>query len=219
MKSPLVIDYYTDILCVWAWIAQRRNDELEDQWGNKIDLRPHWLDIFGDTATRIGKQWQDRGGYNGFGKHVLDSSSPYDNAPVSATIWQQARPATSATAHRVLKAVELAFSAQTALSFATTIRKSFFVDTQDIARLDILLSLAEQDGLSPDKLSAHLDNGTAMAALLRDYQTAREKGLKGSPSWVMNNGRQTLSGNVGYRILDANIREITEHPAYEASWC
>ena len=25
---PIVIDYYTDVLCVWAWIAQRRIDEL-----------------------------------------------------------------------------------------------------------------------------------------------------------------------------------------------
>jgi predicted DsbA family dithiol-disulfide isomerase len=29
MKKPLVIDYYSDILCVWAWIAQRRIEELK----------------------------------------------------------------------------------------------------------------------------------------------------------------------------------------------
>ena len=29
MNQPLVIDYYTDILCVWAWVAQRRIEELK----------------------------------------------------------------------------------------------------------------------------------------------------------------------------------------------
>lgn len=29
MKKPLVIDYYSDILCVWAWRVQRRIDELK----------------------------------------------------------------------------------------------------------------------------------------------------------------------------------------------
>ena len=28
MNKPLMIDYYTDSLCVWAWIAQRRIDEF-----------------------------------------------------------------------------------------------------------------------------------------------------------------------------------------------
>ena len=33
--SPALIDYYTDVLCVWAWIAQPRLDELQRQWGKK----------------------------------------------------------------------------------------------------------------------------------------------------------------------------------------
>ena len=28
-----------------------------------------------------------------------------------------------------------------------------------------------------------------------------------------------LYGNVGYRILDANIEELARHPGLEASWC
>jgi len=58
-----------------------------------------------------------------------------------------------------------------------------------------------------------------MSALMSDYEDAKELGLKGSPSLVMNNGRQVLYGNVGYRILNANIRELLERPVSEASWC
>jgi hypothetical protein len=35
----------------------------------------------------------------------------------------------------------------------------------------------------------------------------------------MNGGRQILYGNVGYRILNANVEELLKHPEQEASWC
>lgn len=36
---------------------------------------------------------------------------------------------------------------------------------------------------------------------------------------TFNEGRQTLSRNVGYRVLEANIRELIERPAGQQSWC
>ena len=58
-----------------------------------------------------------------------------------------------------------------------------------------------------------------MAALMHDYQLAREYQIKGSPTFVMNEGRQVLFGNVGYRVLRTNIEELLNKPASEASWC
>ena len=44
--------------------------------------------------------------------------------------------------------------------------------------------------------------------------------IHGSPSFVLNDGRQTLYGNVGYRVLEANIQELLRAPsADQASWC
>ena len=44
--------------------------------------------------------------------------------------------------------------------------------------------------------------------------------IQGSPSFVLNEGRQKLYGNVGYRILEANIHELLRaQPADQASWC
>jgi predicted DsbA family dithiol-disulfide isomerase len=99
------------------------------------------------------------------------------------------------------------------------IQKSFFVDNFDIGLMDNVLLLAEQSDLDRDALKALIDEGAAGASLMSDYQQAAELNIKGSPSWVMNNGRQELFGNVGYRILRANIKEVLSKPGHEASWC
>ena len=40
-----------------------------------------------------------------------------------------------------------------------------------------------------------------------------------SPSLLLNDGRQRLNGNVGYRVIAANVREILERPPGQLSWC
>jgi predicted DsbA family dithiol-disulfide isomerase len=40
-----------------------------------------------------------------------------------------------------------------------------------------------------------------------------------SPTFIFNEGRQRLNGNVGYRIMEANIRELLNNPSREESWC
>ncbi|TPV95892.1 MAG: disulfide bond formation protein DsbA, partial [Myxococcales bacterium FL481] len=34
-----------------------------------------------------------------------------------------------------------------------------------------------------------------------------------------NEGRQRLNGNVGFRIIEANVRELLRHTETEHSWC
>ncbi len=219
MDKPLVIDYYTDMLCIWAWIAQRRIEELQEQWSDKVVLRHHYLNLFGDTETRIGQQWADRGGYEGFARHVQEAADPYDDAPVTDDLWLRVRPQTSANAHLVLKSVALMAGEKASEQFALQLRKAFFVHGVDIGQLHILFERVHEQGFDLDMLKQTLESGAAMAALMADYKAATELNIKGSPTWIMNHGRQTLYGNVGYRVLHANIEEILKNPLHEASWC
>jgi hypothetical protein len=43
--------------------------------------------------------------------------------------------------------------------------------------------------------------------------------LEGSPSYILNDGRQKLYGNVGYRVIEANVTELLEHDDNQLSWC
>lgn len=215
----LTIDYYSDVLCVWAWIAQRRIDELNTQFDDQIEWKFHYTDIFGNTGAKIQGQWLDRGLYDGFSKHVVKSAAGFENAPVNPKIWSKVRPTTSANAHLFLKAVELACGTTASISSAFALRQAFFVEAKDISDLSVLCGLLKTLGLDDKPVSQAVNDGTAIAALMSDYQQAKQLGIKGSPSYVLDSGRQTLYGNVGYRVLHANIEELLKTPADEASWC
>ncbi len=74
------------------------------------------------------------------------------------------------------------------------------MDNLDVGLIDNVLQLAEDSGMERDALRVLIDEGAAGALLKGDYQKAAELNIKGSPSWVTNNGRQELFGNVGYLI-------------------
>ena len=218
-SEQITIDYFSDILCIWAWISQRRIEELTKHFANKIDIRHQFIDIFGDVHTRIDNQWSDKGYFDGFARHVMKSAAPYESAQVSNQVWSHTRPTTSANAHLAIKAVELTYDRSTAEDFTYTLRYAFFVKAKDISDLNIIYKIIDNSELDLDKVTRSISCGEAMAALMCDYQNAKEYGIKGSPCFVMNEGRQILFGNVGYRVLETNINELLKNTRDEASWC
>lgn len=219
MSGVLRIDYFSDILCVWAWIAERRNQQLQEDFGEQVVLSNHYLGLFSDTVSRIGEGWAKKGGYEGFNRHVRKSAEPYEDAQVHSEVWLRCQPRTSANAHLVLKATEICAGREVAANFARSLRERFFAHAEDVGSLDVLLSAADELGVSAQELRKLLDDGSAIAALLSDDKLAQSFGIKGSPSWLMNEGRQLLYGNVGYRVLHANVEELIRSPEHEASWC
>ena len=217
--SPIVIDYFTDVLCVWAWIAQPRLDKLHRQYGDNVKLRHRYVDIFGDSHSKIPRQWGETDGFEKFSNHVQQSAAPFEEATVNPDIWSIVRPRSSMQAHLILKAVELVAGDCAVETMALRIRHAFFCEARDIGDLSLLLQLAADEKLDHESLRNALQNGSAIAALSDDLRSAHELGVKGSPTWVLNEGRQVLYGNVGYRILSANIEELLKNPGSEASWC
>jgi len=218
-ESPIVIDYYSDVLCIWAWIAQPRLEELERQWGGQVAVRYRYVDIFGDTREKIPLQWGGSDGYEKFHSHVASAAEPFDHITIHPKIWTEVRPHSSASAHLALKAVGLSAGQGEMAVMAKATRQAFFADGRDIGSMPELLDIADELNLNTPGIRASLEDGSAIAALSSDQRGALDKGVKGSPTWVLNEGRQLLYGNVGYRILSANIEELLNNPADEASWC
>lgn len=219
MNESVNIDYFTDVLCIWAWIAQRRTDELELAWSDRINVRYRHVNVFGDTQTRIGQGWADRGGFRGFRDHVVESAAFYPEIEVNTDVWVKVQPKTSANAHLVLTAVAELVGPAAAKQLAARIRHAFFVDVRDISDFGVLRKIAGDFGVDPEQIQAAVNDGRAAAGLMRDYQQARDDNICGSPSWLLNKGRQKLYGNIGFHVLNANVEGLFTRHATDASWC
>jgi predicted DsbA family dithiol-disulfide isomerase len=99
------------------------------------------------------------------------------------------------------------------------LRQAFFAEGADIGRTSVVMELIGRSPFDRAAIAAALDDGTAHAALAADQQLAVEQQVRASPTLIFNDGRQTLTGNVGYRVLEANVRELLRNPAGQQSWC
>ena len=71
-----------------------------------------------------------------------------------------------------------------------------------------------------DDIRESIDSGAAFAALHADQRDRTEGGIQVSPTLLLNEGRQRLCGNVGYRVIEANIEELLQPgDSGAASWC
>lgn len=224
MANRVKIDHYADVLCVWAYIAQVRTEELQTQFPEQLDWTWHYLPVFGDTPNKFASQWADKGGVAGYAQHMHEVAAGFDHITIHADCWVKVQPASSAPAHLWLAAARLAaqageLSANVEPKLAWALRLAFFQHAANIARQKVLLETTESLGIATQPIVAKLEDGSAYAALCHDMLKARDANIRVSPTYVFNDDRQRLTGNVGYRIIEANVRELLEQPQQQQSWC
>jgi predicted DsbA family dithiol-disulfide isomerase len=223
--APVPIVYFSDVLCVWAYIAQLRIDAVRQAFGDQVVFEHRFCSVFGDAARKIPAAWGDKGGYAGFNAHLRESAAAFPEIALNPDLWLSVRPASSWGAHLFLKAVQLDEAAGggppgLAESVVRALRHAFFAQGRDIGRRDVQDDVAASLGVELARIQALIADGRAFAALASDHQDAEAMRIQGSPSFVLNDGRQKLYGNVGFRILEANIQELLRAPtATQASWC
>ena len=225
------VSYFSDVLCIWAYAAQARIDAVKEKFGDTVRLDYRFCSVFGDTARKITSTWRDKGEYAGFNAHLRTVARQFPHVEVHPDIWLKTRSPTSASAHLFLKAVqhwqqerEREGQSESATSIFEKLmwafRCAFFRDCRDIVRWNVQCELAESLGVDIGAIEKCIHEGAAFAKLATDYQDADKMRIEGSPSFVLNDGRQKLYGDVGFQIIEANIQELLRVPCGDqASWC
>ena len=231
--SAVKVTYFSDVLCVWAYAAERRLEELARAFGEQISIEARYCSVFPDALAKIEDKWAARGGFEGFNRHLNDVASRFPHLDVHERLWLETRPRTSASAHLFLKAVDsierrqlgegsdaVPYFQRLSTRAAWATRRAFFAEARDISDWQVHNDIAEELGLDHDAIQESIRTSEAVAQLARDYELSQTLGVEGSPTFIMNNGRQKLFGNIGYRLLEANVQELLRnHPEDEASWC
>jgi predicted DsbA family dithiol-disulfide isomerase len=219
MAGNLALTYYSDILCVWAHISQARVDEVAEKFCDDVTIDYRFCSVFGDTAHKIGVGWAARGGYGGFRDHLREAVSEFDHIRLHPEIWQRDQPASSTPAHIVMKAVQRV-DKRRCRAVLHELRCAFFERCLDIGRWSVLKASLEAVDVSVDAVREAINSGVAHASLEADHRDQRALMVQGSPTFILKEGRQKLYGNVGYGVIEANLRELLRSPAAgAASWC
>lgn len=231
MSGPLHIEYFSDLLCVWAYVGQARLDQVAADFGSKVHVFHHYVSIYGDAHTRIdafapgAANVRER-----YADHVLEVAGRFEHTKPDPRIFREVSPRSSNQAHLVLCALRSAIQAgaiedeRGALVGAMTrgLRLAFFERARDIGRVSVLLEELEAADIPRAPIEAALEDGRAMAQLSQDLKQVELQKIAGSPTYVLDGGREKLFGNVGYRIVQANLEELLEratHGTRGVSWC
>ena len=228
-KTAKVVDvmHFSDVLCVWAYVSEARINALKEKFGDLLRLNYRFCSVFGDAAGKIQSAWKDKDEYRGFNAHLRHVAKKFPHIELHPEIWLKTRPTSSASPHLFLKAIQqwdrsapLAGEASMFEQVTSAFRHAFFRDCRDISRWNVQCEIARPFGVDIGTIETSVHSGAAFAALAADYQDADKMRIEGSPSLVLNEGRQKLYGNIGFRVIDANIQELVREPrAEDASWC
>jgi predicted DsbA family dithiol-disulfide isomerase len=235
MSTNIVdVQYFSDVLCIWAYVAEARLDELRAQYANKINISYHFVSVYGNTQKRALENWADRGGVPAYIKYVRGVADDFGHVTVSDQFWANENgPQSSASIHLFLLAVadlvkaglleskpQAKYKGKTVFEeLVWQCRKHYFSKGENIGLLQTQLQLAQGLNIDTDAIRERLDNGSAFAAMCEDNELKEKYRIQGSPTYVLNEGRQILYGNVGYKIIAANIDELLNRPHGLASWC
>jgi predicted DsbA family dithiol-disulfide isomerase len=219
--KPIRIFYFSDVLCIWAYIAQIRLNELKTTFQDQVEI-----EHFGTAREKLENRWHERGGLTGYSNHVLDVAKKFDHITVHPDIWTKVIPPSSTSCHLFLHAIErlevkglVDRSEQIFEKAIWAFREAFFTELANIADRQVQFEIAEKLGLPIAAIQAQIDSGEAYAQLSKDFDLVKEHTVTVSPTLIFNEGRQRLNGNVGYRVIEANIRELLHNPPEEQSWC
>jgi predicted DsbA family dithiol-disulfide isomerase len=221
--------HFSDILCIWAYLSQIRIEELKSNFPDEVRIQYHYIPVYGAVEKKLETAWGHRGGVTAYSQFVRDTAKQFPHIEVHPDCWLKNRPASSSSAHLFLKAIQMMQDDKTAPpmhdnrspveTLAWELRLAFFRDLRDISMRSIQLELAESCGFNAHDIERRIDSGDAFALLEQDIQIKDDCRVKVSPTLIFNEGRQVLIGNVGYKVIEANIHELLHRPDNQATWC
>lgn len=231
--AKIRIQYFSDILCIWAYASQRRVEQLVQEFGNAISIDAHFCSVFANAHSKIEDQWKDKGLYEGFNQHLTEVSNLFSHINVHERVWLDNRPNSSSSAHMFVKAIEIIeaghderlgpakpYLDRPSTRASSELREAFFARAEDISDWKVHEEIADRLGIDYELIQEKYRSSDAIAKLAADYELSQKYNISGSPSYLMNDGRQKLFGNVGYRLIEANVRELLHKPTcHQASWC
>ena len=217
-------EYWSDPLCIWAYVAQTKLRAVLDKHGERLAPRYRIVPVFGSVPQRFASGSWAAKGPAGRAETTRRIAGEHGHDDVDGSCWLEDCPASSWSAGLPLAAVfrmvdDGVTSLECAEAFQWRMRRRFFVHNENVARRDVQMTVAEETGVPRAELERRLDDGTAMSALWEDHARRETLGLRGSPTFVFDGGRAMLYGNFSEAVLNATVEELVRGLVAGGSQC
>ncbi len=209
----IAFTYWSDPLCIWAYVAQDKLDRVLGEWGEKLDVSYRVVPVFGSLPWRFSEGPWAAGGQEARAEATRKVAADFGHGNVSGEVWLSDCPASSWSASAALKVVgqlerEGSVEAGRFAEYQWRMREWFFVDDKNMARRSEQLALAEELGLPRASIEAGLDDGSAWAMVWEDHHERERLLIEGSPTYVFDGGRAKLFGNFSEDVLNATVKAL-----------
>jgi len=216
--------YWSDPLCIWAFVAQQKLDRILDEHGPSLDVDYRVVPVFGSVRWRFAHGPWTSDGVAGRVEATRRIVREHGREDVSGACWQKDPPASSWSPGMAIKAVcalerEESIAPGTGARYQRHLREAFFVEERNVARREVQLELLEAFDVRRGAVEARLDDGSALAALWEDHRDREARQIQGSPTFELQEGRAKLYGNFPYGILEALVDELVRGLHVGASQC
>lgn len=213
--QTLEFEYWTDPLCIWAYVAQPKLDHVLTRWKHRVEVRYHVVPVFGSIAWRFREGPWAKEGPEGRAAATRRVAQEHGITDVSGECWLSDCPASSWPAGAAVEAVfameqDEEIPEGAAGAYLLAMRRRFFVDGQNVTRRQVQLVLAEELDVPRASLEQRLDDGSAIARLHEDYEQKERLRIQGSPTYVFDGGRAMFYGNFPLEVLTATVEKLVD---------
>ena len=113
----------------------------------------------------------------------------------------------ASNSHLALLAGEFAREMGRFEAFHENVFRAFFTDLKEIGRLDVILEIASNSGLDPEKLKLAYSEGRYQDRMDTAMTEARRLGIRSIPAFVFEND-EIISGALQPEIFSKSLEEI-----------
>lgn len=188
MKEPVKIVVYSDYLSPWCYIAAVRLYELEEEYGNRINItwRSYPLVVEEIPNRRISP-------------HSVESRrrAVSEEDKISFSPWNadEPYPASSMPALRAVKCAQLQ-GEEAFQHFHMALFRAFFEESMNIADREVLIGLAKRTGLDVERFSSDFSRSLLEEEVLAEYEEGRAEYEGWGIPIVIVGGRYPITGAV-----------------------
>jgi predicted DsbA family dithiol-disulfide isomerase len=205
----LDITYYTDPICSWSWAFEPQWRRLRYELGEQISWRYRMGGMISDWST-FDDPFNSVSRPAQMGPHWLQVRH-LSGAPLDETIWIEDPPGSSYPAGIAFKVAEQQ-GVNIAEAYLRRLREAVMLERRNIARREVLVSLAEEVGqrctLDAARFAADLQNPTVVDAFREDLRDVSYRQIGRFPTLILRvpDGRASII--VGHRPYHALCEAI-----------